>query len=525
MVPLFLLASGATLPPPPWKSVSGFPRAWTGTGHPDSASLAEIALRHAPDLGKELRLGHWKQAHPLDRITPRTGERHDGRLRTAEGQESRYHFTWCARAETELPLTRGGMATRSAYFYLPPAPEPLALPKASDAPFLMDECRLGLLWIEARFPDSGEAQAYASLTTQRLSKVLGEPDPESALHWWGAAYWQKKARWQEGHIMVAVAARVGWNREAEDPTPVFVIATGPPSELDLSTWRRTGRLPDPREEQRRREGQRLQEALSILGHGGGPGGRDGIVLGEAMRAFLAGMGGGPPADRHMTDQEMGAFLTLVEDLHSSIPKLDPPRQAAALLALDHLLAGFQWQARFWDRERPEVRESLKELDTEFEYSPLGGVWIYTRTWLKEAAKAYADYRAGELAFLAWTETGFDTSGTCREHGSDGFVEVIRRGEAYLRDRPDSSIRADLHFMLARAYSDIVAMAGGAGYFPSESEPYVHQAAEARRRALDHYHLAFERAPESLQAQISWPEAWRLTAGLDPAHLHFYCFYD
>jgi hypothetical protein len=82
-------------------------------------------------------------------------------------------------------------------------------------------------------------------------------------------------------------------------------------------------------------------------------------------------------------------------------------------------------------------------------------------------------------------------------------------------------------MIAQAYSDIVTIASGGGYDESESEldRYRAESAGARSKAIEHYRIGFESAPNNERAQAACPEAWRLIAGIPPTHTYFYCVYD
>jgi hypothetical protein len=105
--------------------------------------------------------------------------------------------------------------------------------------------------------------------------------------------------------------------------------------------------------------------------------------------------------------------------------------------------------------------------------------------------------------------------------------VIREGERYLRRKPDSVFRGDIHLMIAQAYGDIVTIASGGGYFESQNEPeqYRAESADARSKAIEHYRIGFESTPNNSRAADVWPEAWRLMAGIPPTHTYFYSVYD
>jgi hypothetical protein len=123
------------------------------------------------------------------------------------------------------------------------------------------------------------------------------------------------------------------------------------------------------------------------------------------------------------------------------------------------------------------------------------------------------------------ERGFETSGACRDQGGKSFRAVIREGENYIRRRPQSSIGADVHIMVAQAYSDIVTLAAGGGYDPAEAALYTTEEATARRKAIEHYRTGFALAAGSRRAVATWREAWAILAGIPGTELYFYCMND
>ena len=211
------------------------------------------------------------------------------------------------------------------------------------------------------------------------------------------------------------------------------------------------------------------------------------------------------------------------DAATTLPRA---RQAAALFAADQLLeesAGPTWRRG----ESPPIRRSLERLGAKFNWSPLGATYAYTHTWLRKALQLDPGGRAGELAFLALMERGFETSGMCRDHQGEGFRAVIAEGNRYLRQKADTALRDDIRLMMAQAYGDIVTLAagGGYGYDESDSAKYQAEAASARAHAVDYFRAAYKSSSNSARAREVWPDAWRLLAGLTPRATRFYCVYD
>jgi hypothetical protein len=223
--------------------------------------------------------------------------------------------------------------------------------------------------------------------------------------------------------------------------------------------------------------------------------------------------------------EVTTILEAVDRWVRVAATLPPGRRSAALFAADQLLAnsgGPHWRKD----QHPPIRQRLESDGATFEWLDLGGTYHYTYTWLKEALFLDPDGRAGELAFATLMEKGFETSGGCSNQHGEGFRAVIREGEAYLRRKPETALRADIHFLMAEAHADIVTLASGdSPSIQSDSARYGPEAAVAREKAIEHFRVAFEVAGNTSRAREAWPTAWRLVAGFAPTRTYFYCRND
>lgn len=126
---------------------------------------------------------------------------------------------------------------------------------------------------------------------------------------------------------------------------------------------------------------------------------------------------------------------------------------------------------------------------------------------------------GDLAFRSLMEMG------CSHYGKLAFQEVINQGEEYLRKDHDAINGAEVELMVAEAYRDVVALSSGAGEGNENPEVYKEEAINARQKALMHYKKALPLLKASNLTRGAWREAWRLTVGLPPADLRYYCVYD
>jgi len=71
----------------------------------------------------------------------------------------------------------------------------------------------------------------------------------------------------------------------------------------------------------------------------------------------------------------------------------------------------------------------------------------------------------------------------------------------------------------------VTLAGGKGDEAAQAAEYQAESSSARSKAIDHYRIVLESAPNDPRIPHVWPDAWRLIAGIAPTETHFYCIYD
>jgi hypothetical protein len=489
-------------------SSSARPASAPATGQTDTEigqNLTNSVLGEFPGLREGVSLHDWKKLHSTDTI-----QEYAPRLAEVEN--------WCVRARSEASLGSGRNWVRTAYFYLPDPPTSLALPLATPKTQLTGECRLGLVWTEIEDTDAGRAEALK--THDSLAAALGPGDADPKINWWGSAFWRNKVLWKRDVLSLAAAitnSRKWGSAESSSATRVFVAAAGPKSKIMFD-----GPLPDDQHAAYIAKHKRLatlaDEALKIAAIGGPVektirGAQDLVSVKDGSTEFP-------------TAQERTEIFTAIDQWLSAARPLPPLRRAAALIVADQLMD--QSGGTGWGKDDyPAIRKRLEAQGAVFEWDQLGDGYGFTHTWLKEAWKLDRDGWAGELAFMTLMERGFETSGQCRDQKGKGFRAVIREGEGYLRRKADSVFSADIHLMIAQAYGDIVTIASGGGYDESETEidQYKAESPGARSKAIEHYRIGFESAPNNSRASAEWPVAWRLTAGIPPTHTNFYCIYD
>ena len=485
----------------------GAPSAAAATSASLEGIAAHLTLDELQHLREKITLGTWKTLHSTDTL-----ELYSSKLASYPNE------TWCARMVSELLQYSDRKVKRTAYFYLPAEPDAPALPSNVRQEELVSECRLGFVWTEVEDADSTRAEAFAEALRESIKADLGSGEMDVKLNWIGSANWRRTALWENGTIEIASAATFGLG--SRSPIPAAIV--GAASDISGIGFRSVDArtLAAVREKyvaRHRPIWSRIEEALSIAELGG-----------QAEASFRAALKLVTASDgwwsRSPTDSEQSAIFDAVDQWLITSGPLPPARRSAALFAADQLFQesrGPRWR----EGEDPPIRQRLEAQGARFEWAHLGDSYFYTHTWLREALLLDPDGRAGELAFLTLMEMGFETSAKCEDQHGEGFRAVVAQGQEYIRRRPASAIAPDLRFLIAQAYGDIVALAAGSAYTDPDRNEYRLEAASARMRAIEEFRIAFASSNSTPRARESWPEAWRLIAGLPPGKIHFYCIYE
>jgi len=497
-----------------------------------SAGASDFPTYVARELGElhaETTPAAWMQAHPNDSLAI-----FERRLATESDER------WCARA-MQRSVVGGASAVRYAYFYPPELPADLALPPAENARLVQEHCRLGAIWVETPATDSTSGRALAEQTrdalTRRYGPVRAAPDPwvsqalsdparaaavsqlagaESmrlGLDFFGAAYWRVAGRWTADSGVVVSAFDRGLEAGR---ARVLAFATFP------FTGLRAGRASIENEERAERKMWSLVvQATRLSGIDTAIANRLLATFAAAEKAFLSS---GPDAARPQARVVESRLVAAAKDWIAASRDLDPPHRAAALLAIDQVLGSAAMGYVLAQEGAGPTRQALTVLGARFVYNELGGGDGYVHSWLDEARGLDSSGPAGRLATIALLRLGFNESGMCggAEHASQ---RVSAAAEQLLQSSTDSVENAELHFLAADGYTDIVALAVGAAREYADSSEFVAAAPQARRRAIEHYRQGIARDPRSPDSRDAWLTAWRLLAGLPPTTTRFYCVYD
>ena len=471
--------------------------------------LAAAVLTRLPELRSGMTLGEWRRLEPLESVEPYRA----GAIGYADD-------AWCARVAGESALDSARVVSRTASFYIPLPPESLALPTGVPADDLLAQCRLGALSAALVVRDAFVAAQLGAETAAALGAALPERVKEPEVWLPGSGSWQGTTLWTSGGLaaVTAVDPNAG-PRRGSGLNAVRIVAVGTASRIQLDRPRFPPREPsyETSIERSRRRRTRIEEAIELAGLGGPEQSRLRAALPRLFEAFAE--------PKPYADAERTALVEAIVQSLDRSSELPAARGAASYLAADLILVEAMRPAGLDEEGLDAQRAALEKYGAAFEHSHLGGMFVYTRSWAKQALRDAPRSRAGEIAFLTLMEEGFETSAGCSDQDGKGFRAVIARGEQHIAENPGSTINAEVHTLVAQAYSDIVRLANGGAYQSEERAEYVGEAEAARALAIRHYQAALAKGLAGPVARDAWTHAWRLMAGLIPTRTWFYCVYD
>jgi hypothetical protein len=499
-----------------------------------AASLADsvqrvfsaIAVRELAALRPGITPAEWLRAHPLDSLAL-----FDRRLNRENDDR------WCAVASSRGSLSDSSEFVRYAYFYPPSPPASLSLPSEGGKRLLLEQCHLGVIWIETPIVGDSSGIALANETSHALTGAYGavRPAPDQlyrealadstrmaslarlswfetlrmGLSFWGSAHWRAPGRWQIDSTVIVSAYDQG--------VRMLAFAFLPAS--------RFGVVSSADEDSR----MTFRKAAALAGEAAQMSGIDARLVSHLLRVFAIAdttfEGSVPNAAqarrRMMVDS---AAQRVLNDWMTAARPLDPARRAAALLAADQVVGSAPFAYLLAQDEAADTRQAFIRLGAVFEHNELGANESYTHSLLREAWNLDSLGRVGRLASLAMLRIGFDYDGMCGG-GPEPFRLVSTVGERLLANLTDSTHSGEVQLLIGDGYADVVALASGAGAEYADTAEYTGAAADARLKAIEHYRLGISLDRHTSDARRAWLEAWRLLAGLPPTTTHFFCVYD
>lgn len=227
------------------------------------------------------------------------------------------------------------------------------------------------------------------------------------------------------------------------------------------------------------------------------------------------------------DSRDPAYRRYLMQFLDAAEKAQPDQQPAMLLAGD-FMAGAVWCPSEAGKLCTDVRNDFAQHKLSLEHSELGSGFYYQHDLLWRLWRDYPNTDWGERAFVLLLDAGWDTSGTCAK-GADQFREVIRQGESFLQQHPNSSYRSFVVHLVGQAYATWWALSnqplpGMEDYV--DPKLYQKGAAEARLKAIAYFEQALQLAPGTPLAQY----AQEILPALRDQQLtqdgyRFFCVYD
>jgi len=204
-----------------------------------------------------------------------------------------------------------------------------------------------------------------------------------------------------------------------------------------------------------------------------------------------------PGNRIEQDYRDSVFRFL--DFSEKTPEAQQP---AMLLAADLMLQAL-WCPSEQGARCDQLRNQFSEHQLTLANSQLGGGWYYQHDLLWRVWQRFGSTKWGEQAFILLLDLGWDTSGMCAK-GSDQFRDVIRQGESFLQQHPNSEYRPFVIHLVGQAYATRWTLsneptAAMADYV--DPKPYKEGAEQARAEG----DWVFRASP----ATVAWNIGWRI----------------
>jgi hypothetical protein len=418
-------------------------------------------------------------------------------------------YVACRTYTNTEELPSGLQVTRTLYFYPPDAPTPAVLPTEGGQRLMNQTCQLAE--VKAHVPATLERDGH--LLEQFLQQHLdGKYGPRMSLERTRYQFEKEAAGWQVGSMKIIT----DYEPRARDNDGTSLAA------VEVSA-----RLPAAYDDEekpdyglkmyryRSIESDQFQRAVGIAA-------LDKAITHRVTRLFEALFAA--CATPEGFDQPANAKLrqTVLPELTEwlgATKGLAPVRRAAALYVADQLfVTASRWGQPEWsDKANSDLRSEFEKLGANFTYYDPCGCYEYLGSWLNQAREFDPEGPIGQMAVLVILARGGSPK-IGNDEQPDVFRTVIADGEWLLAKNPNTADRALIHFIIGDAYSDMVALAGGAD--PACGESFTQQEGDAaHEKALQHYRLGLAVDRTSENAKDAWLQAWHLRAGLLP-ETHF-----
>jgi hypothetical protein len=456
----------------------------------EASALASVVDSQLADFHEGITLGQWIGTRDKSDNWQTSDDRAYAACRTYTNTE-------------ELPS--GLQVTRTLYFYPPDAPTPAVLPTESGQRLINQTCQLAE--VKAHVPAMLERDGHflEQFLQQHLDEKYG---PRMSLERTRYQFEKEAAGWQVGSMKIFAA----YNALARDNDGASMAA------LEV-----VARLPAAYDdEEKPNYGLKMYRYRSIESdqfHGAiGIAALDKAVTDRVTRLFeaLFAASATPEGfDQPANAKLRQSVLPVLTEWLGATKGLTALRRAAGLYAADQLfVTASRWGQPEWsDKANNDIRSEFEKLGANFTYYDPCGCYEYLGSWLNEARELDPEGPIGQMAVLVTLARGGSPK-IGNEEQPDVYRTVIADGEWLLAKNPNAANAAQIHFIIGDAYSDMVALAGGAD--PACEESFTQQEGEAaHEKALQHYRVGLAVDSTSENAKDAWLQAWHLRAGLLP----------
>jgi len=463
----------------------------------DESAFASLAEADVSQLREGVTLAQWMDLH--------------GKNEGWETSTDEAYFDCRTFVRTEA-LPSGRQIARMVYFYPPEAPTPAVFPAIGGQELINRTCVLALVRVQTHPPAWQDGRALAQAVQQQFAKKYGDSIGMKGVGFRGSGAWDDTARWVAASEIVSAYNPTKAADIPDDPSAdsVFVFARLPvvyKIERNACCAMKAYRY-------RSIENTQFHRAIGMVGVDAALSGRVASLYEEVFRASASPEQAQEP--ENMKWQQ--SLVPVLRDWLKALRTLTPTQRAAGLYAADRLLAtagGIDGNPL----DRPKLRSALEDLGAVFDFDTLGKCYNYASHWLGQVRELDPEGPVGQMAVLVSLAVGRPL-GPGSDKDQDIFHIVITDGEWLLAKNPDPPTAAQVHFIIGDAYSDIVALAGGAE--PDYGESFGQDEADsARKKALEHYRAGLAVDGTSENAKDAWLQAWHLSAGLLPTTRYVY----
>ena len=214
------------------------------------------------------------------------------------------------------------------------------------------------------------------------------------------------------------------------------------------------------------------------------------------------------------------LVTALETWLKGAQGKDSVRQAGAYLVADRVLrlAWHPFGLTDPSQQLAQARTRLKGLGASSELSSASNEMAYAGGWLQQAVHLDPNGPMGQRAAMLQLEA--DCAGG---DSPQPYYGIVQRLEPLVAAPADSEVKWTAQLLEADAYRDVVALASGLGKENADSTKFVPEAESAKTRAIALYQAALAGDSTSRLAKGGAAALARLTGGLAPNHVRFFCF--